>query len=270
MHISTQNFGSGSYAKCFSAEGIYEYSDRIHQFPEIQYIIDGSLEIEVDGKKEVLHAGDIAVIAPFRVHTIRSTDGVHAWLMIFSNDLASDFIYRNTNHIHRSGCVFTPSAALCAYVRENMIDMGEQVVNLEGDPRLLFKVKALAYSVLEEYVRAVPRLADEAKPNALAKILIYISNHFKENITRETVSEALGYSGSYISHVISDLPEMNFRKLLNSVRIEHAKQLLLTSDFSVIDVAYECGFGGERSFYRAFMEIAHTTPNKFRQNKSRE
>ena len=265
MHISTQNFGFSSAAKCFIAEGTYEYRDRIHQFPEIQYILDGELEIEVNGKTEHLKKGDIAVIAPFAIHTISSKTGVKSWLMIFSNNIISDFLESSKNYLNRERCVFTPTPTLSSYIKENIIDNGEKIVNLDEEKKLFFKVKAIAYAILEEYVRTVRNSSAQPKETALAKILLYINNNFKDNITRQSVAKALGYSPSYISHTIEAIPEMNFRKLLNSIRIEHAKNLLLESDFSMLDISYECGFGGERTFYRAFSEIVGISPLRFKQ-----
>jgi transcriptional regulator GlxA family with amidase domain len=57
---------------------------------------------------------------------------------------------------------------------------------------------------------------------------------------------------------------MNFRKLINSLRVDHAKNLLISQKFKMIDVAYECGFTGDRTFYRAFGEITGMSPTEYR------
>ena len=75
MYVSIQNFGFNNALKCFIADGIYDFPTRIHQFTEIQFILEGSVELTVDGKTELLSAGDVIVISPFRAHSFKTTAG---------------------------------------------------------------------------------------------------------------------------------------------------------------------------------------------------
>ena len=100
--------------------------------------------------------------------------------------------------------------------------------------------------------------------NALVSVLLYVKEHFKENINRASLAKALGYHPVYLSQCVNSIPNMNLRKLINSTRVEYAKGLLSKSDMKIIDIALECGFGGERSFYRAFYEILKLTPGEYR------
>lgn len=263
MHISVQNFGFEKAAKCYTAEGLYDYSARIHQFAEIQCVLEGELEIEVDGVTERLYAGDIAVIGPFRTHSVHSTKGVRTWLTIFSNGLIPEYVTKDKIFINRDRCVFHASEALFSYIKNNYIDLGERVISLDKAGDLLFRVKGLIYPVLSEYVREVPDSSPKKKNNAMASILLYINQHFQEPLTRESVGAALGYSPTYVSHVIELIPNMNFRRLVNSIRIEYAKDLIREREMSMVDIALECGFTGERTFYRAFSELTGMTPLRY-------
>ena len=148
-------------------------------------------------------------------------------------------------------------------VIDNLIDGGEVVIALEDKSDLLYKVKALAYPILYEYTSKVRATQTKRKNSALASIILYINEHFAENITRESVGHALGYSPSDISHIIELIPNMSFRRLLNSIRVEVAKEYIKGRDMSLVDIAIECGFTSERTFYRAFKEITGMTPASF-------
>ena len=267
MHISIQNFGFNDSVKCFIADGFYEFPTRIHQFTEIQYIINGTLELTVDGITEHLSKGDIAVISPFRNHSFKCSHDAKRWILIPSNNFIADYISNESVLINGEKCSFSASNGLKSYLDENLFDMGDKIFDLGLNKRLMLKIKALSYAILEEYTRTIPQRKTNLKNNALANIVIYLSEHFKENLTRESVGAKLGYSSSYISHVIETIPNMTFSKLLNSLRVEYAKNLLLGTELSMIDIALDSGFGSERSFYRIFKESTGYTPFAYKKAK---
>ena len=55
---------------------------------------------------------------------------------------------------------------------------------------------------------------------------------------------------------------MTFKDYVTTRKIEHAINLLNTTDMNVVDVAYECGFSSISGFYDAFKKVTGTTPNK--------
>ena len=52
--------------------------------------------------------------------------------------------------------------------------------------------------------------------------------------------------------------------LVNSLRVDVAKELLVDTDMKIIDIGKECGYNNEKSFYRAFRSITDTTPREYR------
>lgn len=263
MYVSIQNFGFNNALKCFIADGVYDFPTRIHQFTEIQFILEGSVELTVDGKTELLSAGDVIVISPFRSHSFKTTAETKRWILIPSSNFISDFVSSEKVLINGESCGFTASAGLSLFIRENLFDMGDRVVDLEANAKLMLRIKALSYAILNEYTEKVPQIQSEIKNNALARIIMYIGENFRENLTRSSVGAALGYSPSYISHVIENLPGTSFTSLLNSIRVEYAKDLLSKRDLNVLDIALECGFGSDRNFYRAFKDFTGYSPKEY-------
>ena len=73
-----------------------------------------------------------------------------------------------------------------------------------------------------------------------------------------------GYSAHYLSRVFSEAVGINFRRFVNELRLEYARELLTTTDLPVTEIAYKSGFGSIRSFNRAFGEEYHSVPKKSR------
>ena len=267
MYIQLQNFGYNSSVKSMYYDGTYECVERIHQFPEIVCVIDGEVELTVDGVKESARAGDIAVISPFRIHSFKTPEYCKIWIGVISSDFAEDFISGDNIYARGEKAVFTPTKSLFDYLSEHLPPKYDNPTVLDGDDLTYRKVKALVYAVFEEYTRLVPQSKKSVKSDALSSTLLYMSNHFAENISLVSVSEALGYTPTYILHCIAVIPGMNFRKLLNSLRVDRAKMYILRGNLKMIDVALECGFSGERSFNRAFLDVTGMTPSEYKKSR---
>ena len=71
----------------------------------------------------------------------------------------------------------------------------------------------------------------------------------------------------YISQVLNEELGMSFYDLINTYRIEEAKNLLSDPEYgdsSIIDIAYDCGFNSKSVFNAAFKKYTGTTPSEFR------
>ena len=64
--------------------------------------------------------------------------------------------------------------------------------------------------------------------------------------------------------MFSEAVGINFRRFVNELRLEYARELLTATDLPVTEIAYKSGFGSIRSFNRAFGEEYHSVPKKSR------
>lgn len=97
---------------------------------------------------------------------------------------------------------------------------------------------------------------------------VYISAHYREDISLTTMSQALGISPFALSRVFSGVFHQNFNHYLNDVRLQHASALLADSDRSVTDIYLDCGFQSQATFNRAFQARYHMAPRDYRRQAS--
>ena len=57
---------------------------------------------------------------------------------------------------------------------------------------------------------------------------------------------------------------------MTTLRVDAASNLLKNTDMSLVDIAFECGFGSERNFYRSFKEFTGLTPKEYRLSPPRK
>lgn len=269
MIIQPSNFGKQSAVRFGINEPTHNYGSHIHEFSEIIYVLEGSIESTVDGKTELLSKGDIGVITPFKVHSTFTPDTCRLAIFVLSNDFLLDFIQQD--ELFRGYCssAFTPSTALAAYLggKDGKFVTAAHKFATQKAPDAYRTTKACIHAILDEFTQKVTAGADSVQKNILAEMILYLHTHYKENVSLISVAKALGYAPGYISHRLEALPNVNFTTLLNSIRIETAKNLLLTKKYTNVEIAYECGYSCERSFYRAFSKIVGMTPKEYLSSK---
>lgn len=92
----------------------------------------------------------------------------------------------------------------------------------------------------------------------------YIHQYYASRITVEQVAHYCHCSASYISHIFHKRTGLTMNTYINKVRIEHAKNLLLTSAVSISDVAISVGFSDPNYFSRVFTRLLDIPPREFR------
>ena len=255
-------FTDGTVRAAFK-KGRYAVHDHMHKNNEIMFVKDGEIDVTVGGKRERAKAGDVIIIPPFAVHSYHTEKFSDIWLCVFSNDYISGFADKDDSYFYGERAVFTPSECLLGFFTPKLFDSNEKIFfPTSAEAR---KIKAVLYAVFEEYMSSVPQTGMPKKSNALSLVLAYLHDNYKRDITLNDLAKSLGYNPAYLSHALTELGGIKFRTLLNSFRVEKAMELLKNKKYKMIDIAMECGFSCERSFYRAFMAITGSTPRAYKE-----
>ena len=84
------------------------------------------------------------------------------------------------------------------------------------------------------------------------------------------LASQLELSTHHLSQIINQQTQGNYFDLINQYRIQDAQQLLINTQMSIIDIAYEVGYNSKSSFYTEFKRRTQMTPNQFKKsNKSK-
>lgn len=79
-----------------------------------------------------------------------------------------------------------------------------------------------------------------------------------------TLSELVGVSQHKLSEYLNSHIGMTFYEFVNKARIEDAKQRLVESQQSILDIALDVGFNNKATFNKAFKSFESITPSEFR------
>ncbi|MBF0706043.1 response regulator [Alkalihalobacillus hwajinpoensis] len=101
------------------------------------------------------------------------------------------------------------------------------------------------------------------KHNIIHKIKDYLDGHFYEEITLEYISAKFFINPTYLSDQFKKEIGHNFKKYLNGLRIDKAKELLIKENMKPVQVAELVGFKDPIHFSTVFKKYVGKPPGKF-------
>lgn len=98
-------------------------------------------------------------------------------------------------------------------------------------------------------------------------VYAYIEEHYKTGSLSE-LSEIMGYSLHYLSHLISSVSGKTFTELMQDKRLSQAAYLLANTKLSITDIALDTGYANFSYFYKQFFNKFNCTPGDYRKSKN--
>jgi len=92
----------------------------------------------------------------------------------------------------------------------------------------------------------------------------YIESNFNNDIYLEKLADEYQVSLSYLSRVFKAHYGITFQQHLANTRINHAKNLLITTGMTINDISEASGFNSRNTFIRMFKKLEGVTPTEFR------
>ncbi|MBC2772572.1 helix-turn-helix domain-containing protein [Rhizobium sp. AQ_MP] len=105
---------------------------------------------------------------------------------------------------------------------------------------------------------------DSERVEHIERMLRFIAEHALENISAEDVSRAVGLHPNYAMSIFKRAVGHTINQAIVRHRLDTAQSLLISTDLSITDVAFESGFGSVSRFYEAFSERFVEKPTAFR------
>lgn len=150
---------------------------------------------------------------------------------------------------------FDPRAMLPIFYE--MEKVGKDPICKELEKRFVFyKLLTALYSSQKKAVSVQMELAEKMHDMILAESTGHLSI--------EEMSERLSYSKNYLIDVFKKAYGTTPYRYLNLMRLENARQMLITTDKSCQTISDECGFSEYSLFYKLFCARYGISPKKCR------
>lgn len=240
---------------------------------DLLIMVKGELHIGENGQEWTLQKGDTLLLAPdgehyavkpceqatifYWIHFEHDAPPVQPDLLVQAIDsppLSRPFNNAYTLRLPKHTQLASPAAAYA---------LMEQLLALPMTNSFWQEQRCLAdlLSMLEEGEGseaglAATRLAERASA--------YIQEHYREKVTNEALSSALHFHTNYIVRCMKSRYGRTPLEYLQDFRLEQAKRLLITTEWSIERIAEEIGFRYTPYFSACFKQNVGISPFQFR------
>ena len=126
------------------------------------------------------------------------------------------------------------------------------------------EVRKYFVSIAEEWLQEHTQKGSKATPGMIRKACDIIGKEYMHNLSVVQMAEQVNLSESHFRYLFKQQTGDNFVAYLNRVRIDKAKELLLSADLKVYEVGEMVGYWSQSHFNRIFKEAVGMTPNEYR------
>lgn len=92
----------------------------------------------------------------------------------------------------------------------------------------------------------------------------FIRQHYRENLNLSELADKYHFNHSYLTKIFKKQKGISPLKLVNTLRMEDAKELLQNEELSVREISEMLGFSNQHYFSRMFKEATGQTPMEYR------
>lgn len=173
---------------------------------------------------------------------------------------------------------------LKSFLLELVVTMSRSAVEVGGDPSELLgdnysvlsdiagveteeELCSWLVSTLEHIMDAIGTHRRYPSSVLLSEALKHMQERLGEDISRDDVARVACLSPSHFSRVLKQTFGVSFTDLLARMRVERARELLETSEMSLIRIGSECGFSDQSYFTKIFQKYTGVTPGRYRRER---
>lgn len=243
---------------------IHDFPLHHHNYIEIEWLISGRIEHELNGTVSVLEAGDCYCLGLRDMHRFRVLEQG----MIYSIGID----YREAPSAVQQLLQNLPLPAaghLSKPIFAEIKDFFLRIHDLIRSDSPFAEAQMLAYALLLltgifEEVHPVSVLHSAGGYHHVIRAMEYIEAHFQEQLKLSDVAHAVFLSPNHFSSLFAKVNGRSFSEYLSEVRIKRAMELLAETDRSVLEIAFDCGFNSFSAFSRNFKLHCGCSPTYYR------
>lgn len=249
------------------------YPAHFHTHCEIMYVLDGEVDVMVDGVTYKAIRDEAIFIAPHQIHSFKSSHMISIFILFIELATFNDYAERMAESLPASPIVHLELPEEVETVRavlHYLWDLFQSPhAHVSQRPRLKPERVLTARSMVKAAIAIFMDHIEWSKkqsvtPDIMRQILEYCAEHYKTDISIQSIADALDVSPHAVTRIFTANFHQNFRKYINSLRIDEAAHKLISSADSITQIAFSVGFDTLRTFNRAFLAERNVTPSEYR------
>ena len=244
-----------------------------HSSLELLMVLDGTINITVDGNTWTLKDEDVILINSNSIHEIHSETGAVMIAVQIKLSLFNQFQTDLTSFIFDCNSATNPDYKRYANIRFAIASLIQaNSYHSDGTDYLNYSLSYYLISQLLEHFKsnASETLQKQQKyMERLTRIINYINEHYAENFSLSDLAAMENLSVPYLSQFFDKYMGVKFTQYYNSIKLEHAVNDLISTKDSIETIAIRNGFTESHAFIRAFKKQYQMLPSAFRKQQAK-
>lgn len=236
-----------------------------HDCYEITCFISGNGIHHLNGEDYIISKNNVFLLTPKDYHSLFNLSAHSSFINImFSKKIIDDKIYQIINMLKRKHLTITQQAM------NQLVPMFSTLEDLLNSPTYysdeFYQNFLFVFLTIIAHNSSSKNSLEIDLPHqdsAFQKVISYINENFQNNINLKSTADSLGYSYVYLSKLFKNKTGLCFNEYVNMLKIEQAKKLLLTTNETIYNISYKCGFFSQTTFLRNFSLYTNMTPSEY-------
>ncbi len=244
-----------------------------HDFIEIVYVRDGSAVQHINGVEYTVSRGDLLFLNYGVEHSFTPIDE----FIYFNVSIYPEKVIEGNRETNTSLGVLTANVFNGIFPKEGYgkisfygsarteIEsiLGSLLKEQEGN--LAFRETALSSYISLLLMKIVRKVLGEIDDEEVwPEIAKYIEENLDQDLSLTTLANKCFYNPSYFSRIFKERYSVPLSEYVMTKRMERARELLITTEFSIATIASMVGFNNKSFFYKTFYKTYKKTPLLFR------
>lgn len=235
------------------------YDQHCHSRYELIFVLEGSIQLNIEGEHFLLEENSGVIIAPLKYHIVTgNNDAYHRLILAFDQDFVPLQIRQPFFDSIRDYSVFSSEQVSERFRKyAAVLERTNSIYAPLLDAILTEAVYGLA---LDNPAHA--EKTDSKRTDKLKRIISFIDNNLDKDILLKDVANCIYMSESAVCHLFKDEMSVSLKQYILQKKMTYAKNLL-NHGMSPSEVATACGYKNYASFYKMFLKIMGKSPAKF-------
>lgn len=228
------------------------YPLHFHDYYELEIILEGEGIMTLNGKDICFSSNTVFFISPDDFHSYTLSKDATVLNVSFCEEmlLGENPVNMILNKKTSAFQISRKIAKIIEDICRNLIELNG--TNIKGETHLLYAL----FDILPPFYEL--KLSDSYTDKAIS----YINIHFKDNLTAQDVASYCNINSDYLNNLFRRDFNKTVTEYIREKRISYADTLLKTTNLSVSEIAFGCGFQSIQTFNRLYKKHYNKTPSQ--------
>lgn len=229
------------------------YPPHVHSKGQLSYVEGGVVRIHTERRSLILPARHYVWLPAGLRHHIEMTG---------ASQVRSLYFYPQDDHTHPFYA--TPGIYPMQPLLLEMLTFSERWNGSVTPADRAFHFLAGIKNILPDISRkALPIVLPTTENVRIRPVLRYVNENLFESLDLNSVAHATGYSPRTLSRLFQTTVQVSFLQYLKTLRVVRSIELMLQTDKSISEIAYDVGYANVSSFSKVFYQLTGTRPSDF-------